>query len=253
MALLDVRRLMTAVAVGGALLLSSGCGGADGEAGQADAAAPDDPLAAGPQNEAEEDGPAAELTRAVNAAMAGTSFHAVGDSTAFADSRQEMWSDPEVGVRIEVTAPALPQRGEMYCQDGAVYTSVPLFVAQLQEAGEAVEVPPGTAGQFISAHAGSDCRVLYELFPGARLDPDQDDEVDGVPTTALVTEARGTTDVYQVAAEGDPYLLRLDSESDGGTSTTRYGSFGEPVDIAMPAEESVMSMDEFRGLVGNPG
>lgn len=241
-----VRRTVIAMAVGSALLLA-GCGGGGDDGSGGEPRGVEDPLAAGPDDEgAEDEGPAAELLRDVNEAMANTTFHAEGGTTAFPDGRQEMWSDPEVGVRIAVTAAALPEGGEMYCQDGVVYTSVPLFAAQLRESGEDVEVPPELADRFISTQAGSDCRLLYEIFPGAELDAERDGTVDGVPTVALVSASEDALDVYHTAADGEPYLLRTDSERADGSSTTRYDSFGEPVEITMPSEDSIMSMEEFR-------
>jgi hypothetical protein len=247
-----VRRMMIAFATGSALLLAGCSGGGDEDAPPADPDGVEDPFASGAEDD-EPDGPAAELLDAVNAAMSGTTFHASGATTAFEDGRQEMWSDPEVGVRIEVTTAALPEHGEMYCQDGVVYTGVPLFAAQLRESGEELDVPEDLTDRYISTQAGSDCRLLYEIFPGATLDPEMDDTVDGVPTTALVAATQGATDVYHAAAEGEPYLLRMDSERDGRTSSTVYDSFGEEMDIQMPPEDSIMSMDEFRGLVQSAG
>ncbi len=248
MASQGVRRMVFAL-VGGALLLT-GCGsGADGTETDAEQGE-NDPLAAGPESGTEE-GPAADLTRAVNEAMSGTTFRAEGPSTAFEGGEQEMWSDPEVGVRILVNAPDITD-GEVFCQDGVVYTGVPLFAAQLKASGEEFDVPGDTLDRYISVQAGGDCRSLYEIYPGAELDPERDTTVDGTPATALVARSTAGEDVYLAASEGEPYLLRMEADYVDGGGTTVYDSFGDTVDINMPPEESVMSMEEFRNLI-QPG
>ncbi|NJQ06468.1 hypothetical protein [Streptomyces lonarensis] len=240
-------RLFAAAVIGGALLLT-GCG-TTSEPGAAPDGTLDDPLAAGPESLVEE-GPAADLRRAVNESMATTTFRAEGPSPAFPDAQQVMWSDPEVGVRVALSSEV--SDGEMFCQDGVVYTSVPLFAARMGEAGDPVDVPAEVRDGFVSVQAGDDCGALFEVPPGARFAPERDTEVEGAAATALVTSGGGVTETFLAAAEEPHHLLRLESEFSDGGGTTVYDSFGDPVDVSMPDEAAVMSTEEFFNLV-QPG
>lgn len=191
---------------------------------------------------------AEELVKAVNKAMGATSFHGKGSSTAFEGGKQEMWSDPKVGLRIQVSAPEL-KTTDMYCSKGTLYSSTSLMAAQLAQKGQKVQVPEELADRYVETSAGGSCNRLYEIFPGATLDKKLDDEVEGKPTTALVAESQGNKDVYQIAAQGKPLMLRMDSEHGGRESTTRYGSFGEDLDITLPSKDLVMSVKDFRDAV----
>lgn len=227
-------RIALAAALTAAVLTACG-GGSDGE--ESDEKATD---AAGRSAE--------ELVEAVNKAMGGTSFRASGSSTAFEGGKQEMWVDPELGLRIQVSAPELAET-DMYCAKGTLYNSTALLAAQLAQKGEKVQVPKRLENSYVRASAGGSCNRLYEIFPGASLDPKLDDEVGGQATTALVAEAQGNKDVYQVAAKGKPLMLRMDSEHGNRTSTTRYDSFGKDLSITLPEKDSVISMEEFRDAV----
>ncbi|MFX4295012.1 hypothetical protein [Streptomyces bohaiensis] len=240
-------RLLAAAVIGGAALLT-GCGGTTGPEAGPDGTV-DDPLAAGPESPVEE-GPAAELRRAVNESMATTTFRAAGPSPAFPDAQQVMWSDPEVGVRVALTSET--SDGEMFCQDGVVYTSVPLFAARMAQSGDPVDVPPQVLDGFVSVQVGDDCGALFEVPPGARFAPELDTVVAGAEATALVTSGGGVTETFLAAAEAPHHLLRLESEFADGGGTTVYDSFGDPVDIRMPDEAKVMSTEEFFNLV-QPG
>ncbi|NJP67617.1 hypothetical protein [Streptomyces spiramenti] len=246
MALRGARLFATAV-IGGAVLLT-GCGGTT-EQDSGPGATIDDPLAAGPESLVEE-GPAADLRRAVNESMATTTFRAEGPSPAFPDAQQVMWSDPEVGVRVSLSSEV--SDGEMFCQDGVVYTSVPLFAARMQESGDLVDVPAEARDGFVSVQVGDDCGALFEVPPGARFAPDQDTVVEGTVTTALVSSGGGVTETYLASTEAPHHLLRSESEFADGGGTTVYGSFGDPVEIRMPDEAAVMSTEEFFNLV-QPG
>lgn len=191
---------------------------------------------------------AEKLVEAVNKAMGATSFHGKGSSTAFEGGEQEMWSDPKVGLRIQVSAPEL-KTTDMYCAKGTLYSSTALMAAQLAQKGQKVQVPANLSDKYVETSAGGSCNRLYEIFPGATLDEKLNDEVEGTPTTALVAESQGNKDVYQIASKGSPRVLRMDSEHGGRKSTTRYDSFGEDLDITMPADDVVMSMKDFSDAV----
>lgn len=227
-------RAALAAALSAAVILT-GCGGDESE---------DDEAKGGETARSAAD----ELVDAVNTAMAGTTFHAVGDTTVLEGGRQEMWSDPEVGLRIEVTADEL-ESGETYCREGMVYTSVPLFTARLRQTGEDIEVPEDLLDRYVSTPVSDDCTTLYQIYSGATLAPELDGEVGGVPTTALVVEAQGNRDVYHVAAEGEPFVRQQESDYGGRAGETTYDSFGEPMEISMPDDDAVLSLDEFRTIV----
>ncbi|MBB1257824.1 hypothetical protein [Streptomyces alkaliterrae] len=225
-----------------AALLLAGCGGSgDGgnKGGERGGSAE--------QSSAED---AEELTEAANKAMRTTTFRASGSTTAFPDGRQEMWSDPDAGIRIEVTAAELPGgKSEIYCAKGQIYTGVPLFAAQLAQRGEKVEVPEKLEAKFVRAPSGGDCSRLYEIFPGAERSSALDTRVDGQDTRALVNEAQGNKDVYHVAKDGTPYVLRLDSTYDGRESRTTYGSFGKKMEITPPKSSDTVSLEQFRDAI----
>ncbi|MBB1246100.1 hypothetical protein GL263_21455 [Streptomyces durbertensis] len=233
------RSAATAAALCAALLVA-GCGGGDG-----------DNKGDGRDGSAEKSSDdAGKLTDAANKAMRGTSFHASGSTTAFPDGKQEMWSVPDVGIRIKVTASELPGgESEMYSADGEIYTGVPLFAAQLAQRGEKVDVPKDLDAKFVKAPSGGDCSRLFEIFPGAERQPDLDTSVDGKATRALVSEAQGNKDVYHVAKDGTPYMLRLDSTYNGRESRTTYDSFGKAMEITPPKAADAVSMEQFRDAV----
>lgn len=191
---------------------------------------------------------AEELVESVNKAMRSTSFHGKGSSTAFEGGKQEMWSQPKVGLRIQVSAPELTTT-DMYCAKGTLYNSTALVAAQLAQKGEKIQVPKKLEKRYVRSSAGGSCDRLYEIFPGASLDEKLNDRVGSRATTALVAESQGNKDVYQVAAKGSPLVLRMDSEHSGRKSTTRYDSFGKDQGITLPKDDVVMSMEEFRDAV----
>ncbi|MCK1798936.1 hypothetical protein MTQ01_23490 [Streptomyces sp. XM4193] len=233
------RRGTSGIAVAAALtavLLSACGGGEDGSSGSADKGAD-----AGGRS-------AEELVKAVNKEMGATSFRAKGSSTAFDGGQQEMWVDPEQGLRIRVSAPELATT-DMFCSEGTLYTSTALVSAQLAQKGQKVQVPKDLEDKYVTTTAGGSCNRLYEIFPGAKLDEKLNDEVGGRATTALVAESQGNKDVYQVAAKGKALVLRMDSEHGDRKSTTRYDSFGEELRITMPQKDSVIAMKEFQDAV----
>lgn len=240
---LTSRRVLAAVCT--ALLLAA-CG--TGEEDDADSDSAEDSRNGASQDASPSAKPADDLVEKSNEAMTSTSFHAKGSSTAFQDARQELWSDPDKGVRLKVTAPDVPT-SELFCKDGTLYNSPQLLAAQLEQRGEEVSVPASMEDKYVKSSVPGGCDRLFTILPGATLDPELDDEVDGVKSTAVVAKSQGTTDVYQVAKEGDPLLLRMDSTVEGSKSTTVYGSYGEEMDISMPAADSVVEMKEFQEAV----
>lgn len=191
---------------------------------------------------------AEELVEAVNKAMRSTSFHGKGSSTSFEGGKQEMWSDPKVGLRIQVSAPELATT-DMYCAKGTLFNSTSLVAAQLAQKGEKIQVPKKLERKYVQSSAGGSCDRLYEIFPGATLDEKLNDKVGSKATTALVAESQGNKDVYQVAAKGSPLVLRTDSEHGERKSSTQYDSFGKDLAITLPKDDVVMSMKEFRDAV----
>lgn len=233
-------RYMVAAVLTAMLLAACGAGGDDKDESREDSSDKASPSSS-PK-------PATELAKKANAAMGETSFHAKGSSTAFEDARQEIWSDPDKGMRLKVTAPDVAT-SEIFCKDGTLYNSPQLLVAQLEQRGEDASVPAGMKDKFVKSSVPGGCDSLYAILPGATLDPKLDDEVDGAPTTAVVSTSQGNTDVYQVAKKGEPLVLRMDSTHDKRKSTTVYESYGEEMAIEMPAGDAVVDMEEFREAV----
>lgn len=186
----------------------------------------------------------------VNSAMSVTSFHSSGSTTALGGGRMELWSDPRKGVHTTVVSDKTGAVGEGFCRNGVSYTSGPLLIESLQQAGKIGrdrKLPPQLADKYVSSNmGGQDCSALYKIDEQATLDPTADTTVEGKKTIAIRSASGATEDVYQVAVEGDPYILQMKSTRDGRTSTTTYDSFGEKVDIKLPPIEQVISMEQFR-------
>ncbi|GAA1905732.1 hypothetical protein GCM10009716_14560 [Streptomyces sodiiphilus] len=243
------RRTAALAAATAAVLLATACGGQDDDSAGTPA---DDAAKAGDAGDAGDaaggDDPA-ELIEAVNEAMSSTTFHVSGTTTALGGGQQEGWSDPEVGVRLEYRTEELPH-GEMYCgADGYLYSSMSLFEVQLRQMGEDPDIPEDLADHYVVNEVpGGDCGFVYKIDASGASG--EAGEVDGVPTTTLVVKQQGNEDTYHIAAEGEPYLLRLDSLYDGRESTSVYDSFGDPVEISLPSEDETIHMDALRTRLG---
>lgn len=238
-------RLTTRYALAAAFtaILLAACGGQDEQSGGQDKADGEASASDSPEPKS-----ATKLATKTNEAMAATSFHAKGSSTAFEDARQEIWSDPDKGMRLRITAPDVAT-SEIYCKDSTLYNSPQLLVAQLKQRGEDVTLPADMKDKFVQSSVPGGCDKLYAILPGATLDPELDDSVDGTPTTAIVSKSQGNTDVYQVSKKGDPLMLRMDSTHDDRKSTTVYDSYGEKMNITIPAKNVVVDMDTFQKAV----
>ncbi|MEV8478043.1 hypothetical protein [Streptomyces sp. NPDC051173] len=182
--------------------------------------------------------------------MRNTSFHASGTTTALGGGSQEMWSDPEQGLRLKATSSETGQIGEMFCKEGTTYTSAPLLADGLRQSGQNITLPPALADVYVLGTPGQQgCSSFYGIAETAKPDPTQDRPVNGTKTYAVVAASGSTSDVYQIATEEKSYLLQLRSTRDGRTSTTTYDSFGDKFSITMPSDDKTMSMNEFRRRV----
>ncbi|MEV7424067.1 MULTISPECIES: hypothetical protein [unclassified Streptomyces] len=188
---------------------------------------------------------AGDLVKEVNKAMRGTAFHASGTSTALGGGTQETWSDPEQGLRMKSSGDA--GSGEIYCKGSENFISASLLAASVEQSGQKITVPGRLSDVYVTNNTGQGCDAYYRIDESAKFAKDKNGEVDGEKTVALTISVSGTSDTYHVAAEGTPYLLRMDSARDGRTSTTNYGKFGQKNTITMPSD--TMPMDEFRKQV----
>ncbi|MCE7080026.1 hypothetical protein [Streptomyces sp. ST2-7A] len=199
-------------------------------------------------------GPADALVSAANEAMAAAGFRARGAAVGFEGGEQEMRVAAEGTVHITVTAPELPEPGEMFCRDGVMYTSVPLHTARLRQAGDAVTVPGDLANHFVSSPVGGDCRVLWEIPARAVPAPERDLADASPPTRAFVVpdETGEPLEIHHMAAEGEPLLLRVERPADtdsgvaGDTEFLDHGKGGSP---RVPDDSTVVSAEEFRNLL----
>ncbi|MFI1798709.1 hypothetical protein ACH427_15350 [Streptomyces sp. NPDC020379] len=188
--------------------------------------------------------------KSTNLLMRNTSFHASGTTTTLGGGSLEMWSDPGQGLRLKATSSKSGQSGEMFCKEGATYTSAPLFADSLRQSGQNITLPPALTDVYVLGTPGQQgCSSFYAIAETAQRAPDQDGSVNGTKTHAVVAAAGPTSDVYQIAAEDKSYLLQLRSTRDGRTSTTTYDSFGDTFSITMPSDDKTMSMNEFRRRV----
>ncbi|WP_240139000.1 hypothetical protein [Streptomyces sp. MUM 178J] len=177
-----------------------------------------------------------------NDELRSTSFHASGGTTAFAGGAQEIWWDPEQGLRLKSSGNG--GSGEMYCKDGTTYFSAALFAASLKQRGQSITVPSHLTDIFITAESDQDCDVYFAIPESAEHAPWSD----GKRTTAFAVSEGGASDTYYVDNESSR-LVQLEAERDGRTSTTNYDSFGEKFSITIPTEDQTMSSDEFRSQV----
>ncbi|MEW1722753.1 hypothetical protein [Streptomyces sp. NPDC093109] len=190
---------------------------------------------------------AGDLVKEVNKAMKATAFHASGSSTALGGGTQETWSDPAEGLRMKSSG--AEGAGEMYCKDGKNYISASLLAASVEQTGQKITVPPKLADVYVASEAGQSCDAYYRIDESAKFAKDKNGKVGGQETVALTMSVGTTSDTYHVAAEGTPYLLRMDSTRDGRTSSTTYGKFGEKNAITLPKEADTMPMADFRKQV----
>ncbi|MEU8521160.1 hypothetical protein [Streptomyces sp. NBC_01216] len=178
-----------------------------------------------------------------NDELRSTSFHGRGSTTALGGGSQEIWSDPDQGLRIKASGASAT--GEMYCKDGKTYTSAPMFADALKQRGQAIDLPERLADVFVTTETGQGCDVYFVISDSAEHAPESDKTFDGRRTTAFSVSSGAATDTYYLESESSR-LVRLEAERDGRTSTTRYDSFGEKFTITMPDEDKTMPMDDFR-------
>ncbi|MEU3351353.1 hypothetical protein [Streptomyces sp. NPDC037389] len=185
-----------------------------------------------------------------NLLMRNTSFHASGTTTAFEGSRTEMWSVPGQGLHIHTTNSQTGKNGDIFCKDGATYTSAPLFADSLKQSGTAsITVPPDLTDVYVKSEMPQGCASMYSIPENAKLTPEQDSSVNGAKSYGLTASNALTSDVYQVAAEGRSYLLQLGSTRDGRSSITTYDSFGEKFTVTLPPMDKTMPLKDFRNRV----
>ncbi|MFF5449628.1 hypothetical protein ACFY40_00070 [Streptomyces sp. NPDC012950] len=177
-----------------------------------------------------------------------TSFHSSGGTTAFAGGSQELWWDPEQGLRMKAVWDG--GSGEMYCKDGETYTGAALLADGLKQKGQDVTVPAGMTDVFVTSRAPGGCEVYFRIPDAAERTPASDRTTSkGVRTEAFGVSAGTASDMYYVDSD-DSRLVELMSYRDGRFSTTEYDSYGEKFSISMPPDGRRMSMDEFRRRVG---
>ncbi|WP_370415175.1 hypothetical protein [Streptomyces fradiae] len=181
-----------------------------------------------------------------NDEMRTTSFHSSGGTTAFAGGWQEMWWNPDQGLRLKATW--VGGSGEMYCKDGTTYTSAALLADGLAEEGRSTTLPDRLTGMFVVSELpdDADCDTYFKIPDQAERASDNDRTFQGRATKAFTIEAApDATDTYYVATDTSRLVL-LQSERNGRSSTTTYDSYGEKFTISLPAAEKTMPLEEFR-------
>lgn len=191
------------------------------------------------------DANAVSLVKAANARMLNESFHSSGTTTAFAGGKQEMWSDPSQGLHLEVTGGV---SGDVYCKNGTAYTSADLFAAALRQRGQQITVPAELRSAYVTTKADQGCDMYYKIAETGRRAEGKDRAVDGKQAQAVEVTAAQSKDVYFIDKDQQRLLL-LESQRDGRTSATTYGSFGEKFTIILPAAEKTLTMEAFRARV----
>ncbi|WP_156726825.1 hypothetical protein [Streptomyces apocyni] len=195
-------------------------------------------------------GSASSRIEAVNKTMRETAFTGAGTTTAFEGARQEVWWDPEQGLRMKISGPSEAEGGDLYCKGGTSYTGARLFASMLAQRGQEITVPERLSDVYVSSETGQDCDAYFTISTSGQFAPDKDTTIDGKAALAIEVSAGAAADTYFVSAEGPGCLLRQESERDGRTSRSTYGGFGEAETISMPTPEQTMTMAQFRSEVG---
>lgn len=188
-----------------------------------------------------------------NDEMRSSSFHSSGGTTAFAGGWQEMWWNPDQGLRLKATW--VGGSGEMYCKDGTTYTGAALLAQGLRQKGEPVTVPDRLAGTYVTSELPDDagCDTYFTIPDRAERASDRDRTLRGRSTEAFTVEAAAgasdaSSDTYYVESDTSRLVL-LESTRNGRSSTTTYDSFGGKFTITLPAAERTMPLEEFRSQV----
>lgn len=190
------------------------------------------------------------IVKRANQAMAATSFHGKGSTTAVAGGTQEIWSDPRQGFRARITIGTDEPFGEILCRDKEMFMSAKLALEPMRRtSGSGLDVPADLTSSFVRIPATEGCASFYAIPASGRTDKKLAQDVAGIATTAVTATGGSTTDTYFVAATNKPYILRMDSNRAGHVSSTTYDSFGAPVSITMPTPDKIVSMDDFRARV----
>ncbi|GAA2134753.1 hypothetical protein [Streptomyces synnematoformans] len=70
-------------------------------------------------------------------------------------------------------------------------------------------------------------------------------EVRGTPTITLVAKEDGETTTVHVATEGEPYILKMESEGGDEPGSAEFSEFNEKVDVQAPAD--AINLNELGG------
>ncbi|MCF6526604.1 hypothetical protein [Streptomyces sp. JJ36] len=188
----------------------------------------------------------AALIEKTNKVMAATSFHASGTSTAFGGARQEIWWDPDAGMRMTVEADG-GSGGEMYCKDGKSYISAPLLAETLGQRGQEVSVPAELTGSFVTVEAsGEGCEAYFAVPESGKRVPEKDGAIEGRKSLAIAAGDSRTADVYHLAASGESRVLRMESRREGVQASTTYEGYGAEYTVELPPAEKQVPMAEFQ-------
>ncbi|MGW4164344.1 hypothetical protein [Streptomyces sp. NPDC004788] len=188
-----------------------------------------------------------------NDEMRSSSFHSSGGTTAFAGGWQEMWWNPDQGLRLK--ASWIGGSGEMYCKDGTTYTGAALLAQALGQKGESVTVPTRLEGTYVTSELpdDADCDTYFKIPAQVERASDHDRTLRGRSVEAFTVEAAAdgsdtSSDTYYVESDTSRLVL-LESTRNGRSSTTTYDSFGEEFTITLPAADRTMPLEEFRSQV----
>lgn len=91
----------------------------------------------------------------------------------------------------------------------------------------------------------ADCAWSYSPSSLGKTRKDNPTELDGEPVIPVKVKDAEFEDIsytYYVAAEGKPYLLRIDYTDSHYRRITRFGGFGDPVDIQPPPAADVLDL-----------
>ncbi|WP_371598267.1 hypothetical protein [Streptomyces sp. NBC_00564] len=102
----------------------------------------------------------------------------------------------------------------------------------------------------VSAAKGADdlvdCAWPFSSFGEAtKADPTELDGKPVIPVKVTDDELKGGVYTFYVAAEGKPYLLRIDYKDPRSHRVTKFSDFNNPVDIQPPAAADVLDLSSL--------
>ncbi|MDG4861927.1 hypothetical protein P8605_27675 [Streptomyces sp. T-3] len=107
-------------------------------------------------------------------------------------------------------------------------------------AGKWVQAPEGQSQQMC------DTKDMFKADDAKGAKRGDDSEVDGKKAATLVKKEKGETTTFYIAAEGEPYYLKVvTKEAKKGETTTTITDFGKKFDVTAPPKGDVLQAKDL--------